>query len=75
MNRAYDGVEWNVLRAMLEKLGFAGECIDMLMECVYSASYSVHFNSIETDRFLPTTGHRHKDPLSPYLFLLYVEGL
>ena len=75
MSKAYDRVEWEFLRQMMMRLGFHAQWIELIMECVSSVSYWVRFNNTETDDFAPTRGLRQGDPLYPYVFLLYSEGL
>lgn len=57
------------------KLGFDERWVKLIMACVSSVKYKVRFNSMETDTIIPTRGIRQGDPLSPYLFLMIVEGL
>jgi hypothetical protein len=45
------------------------------MMCVCTTSYAVLLNGEPTCYIKPTRGIRQGDPLSPYLFLLCVEGL
>ena len=44
MNKAYDRVEWSFLEFIMEKLGFNGRWITLMMLCVSSVSYYILIN-------------------------------
>ncbi|KAH1047759.1 hypothetical protein J1N35_038543 [Gossypium stocksii] len=44
------------------------------MRCVCAVSYTVSINGDTSDWFSPSRGLRQRDPYSPYLFLICVEG-
>ena len=75
MRKAYDRVEWTYLDKIMEKLGFVEHWRRLIMRCVTTVSYAININGRPRGHIIPTRGIRQGHPLSPYLFLLFVEGL
>ena len=75
MSKAYDRVEWTCLDKIMEKLGFVEYWRRLIMRCVTTVSYAININRRSKGHIIPTRCIRQGDPLSPYLFLLCVEGL
>ena len=75
MNKAYDNVEWSLLKSIMRKLGFNEKWITLMMLCLSTVSYSILINGAPNGFIRPTRGIRQGDPLSPFLCLLCTEGL
>ncbi|XP_071714472.1 uncharacterized protein [Rutidosis leptorrhynchoides] len=73
--KAFDTVNWEFLNYMMMRLGFGSTWIAWIFMCLKSARSSVIINGSPTREFPILRGSRQGDPLSPFLFLIVMEGL
>jgi hypothetical protein len=54
LTKAYDRVDWNYPERVLSRLGFHSKWTWWIMECVTTVRYSVCFNNVHLNSFVPT---------------------
>lgn len=75
MSKTCDRVEWVFVCEIMLKLGFVESWVKKIWNCISSISVSVLINGDPCVEVSPQRVLRQGCPLSPYLFILYVEGL
>lgn len=75
MSKAYDRIEWEFIKQVLQRMGFHNKFIRLIMQCITTVTYSYLVNDAVYGSVKPCRGIRQGDPLSPYIFILCGEVL
>ncbi|GJR98826.1 RNA-directed DNA polymerase, eukaryota, reverse transcriptase zinc-binding domain protein [Tanacetum coccineum] len=73
--KAFDSLRWDYLDMIMGKLGFGHKWCFWIFGCLHSARSSILVNGSPASEFDICRGLRQGDPLSPFLFILAMEGL
>jgi hypothetical protein len=75
LEKAYDKINWHYMVKTLEAFGFAQNWINWIVNLVSMITYSLLINGAPTKPFCPSRGIKQGGPLSPFMFILMMEGL
>ncbi|GJT98779.1 RNA-directed DNA polymerase, eukaryota, reverse transcriptase zinc-binding domain protein [Tanacetum coccineum] len=73
IQKAYDTVNWEFLKKVLEGFGFHEKMVNWIMQCVTTAAFTLNVNGDRIGYFKGGRGLRQGGPISPYLFTLIME--
>lgn len=73
--KAFNRVEWSSLTCVLKQFGFNNQFINWISECISTASMHFLINGSLFGNLKPSRGIRQDDPMSPFLFVLYIKIL
>lgn len=75
LQKAYDRVDWNVLLHILEAFGCDSKLRLLVFRCIASTNVKLLLNGSIFGQIPMERGIRQGDPLSPFLFVLFMELL
>ena len=74
LKKAYDRQSWHFVVVSLRDLGLKEDFVNLVWNCVSTASINIFWNGESTGNFLPCRGIRQGDPLSLLIFLFFLQS-
>ena len=75
LEKVYDRLKWSFIKETLEFFQLPPTFIALIMNMISSTQFHILWNKTPLLEVVPIRGVRLGDPLSPYLFILCLEGL
>lgn len=74
IEKAYDHVNWGFLLNTFRQMDFGERWVAWIKFCISTVRFSILVNGEPVSSFSSGRGIRQGDPLSPFLFILVIEG-
>jgi hypothetical protein len=75
LSKAFDKLGWKYMKVLLSAFSFDRDWVSWIMNLISLTFFPILINGVPSQPFSPSRGIRQGDPLSPFLFVIMVEGL
>lgn len=75
LEKTFDRLEWSFIRKYFYNLGFLATIVKLIMNFISTSFVSIMINGRPTKFFEPSRGIHQGAPLSPYIFIIYMQSL
>ena len=74
LRKAYDSIDWNFILMCLLAVGCPPNFVNWIKECITNSRFTIALNGSLVGYFQRGKGLRQGDLISPYLFVIAIEG-
>jgi len=75
ISKAFNKFSWKYIKKIILSFGFHTSLVNWVMQLIFSTSLSILVNGSHVPYFLPSRAICQGDPLSPFIFMIMVDGL